>query len=99
MSALPEHAADVRRNADWLAALMEGMGMRTELVSNSGGPHPVVLGEWLGAGPSAPTLTIYGHYDVQPPDPLEEWLSPPFEPTVRDGAVYARGAADSKGQH
>ena len=99
VSALPEHAADVRRNAEWLAALMDGMGMRTELVSNSGGPHPVVLGEWLGAGRSAPTVTIYGHYDVQPPDPLEEWLSPPFEPSVRDGVVYARGAADSKGQH
>jgi acetylornithine deacetylase/succinyl-diaminopimelate desuccinylase-like protein len=89
----------VRRNAEWLAALMDGMGMRTELVSNSGGPHPVVLGEWLGAGAGQPTLTIYGHYDVQPPDPLEAWISPPFQPTVRDGVVFARGAADSKGQH
>ena len=89
----------MRRNAEWLAALMDGMGMRTELISNSGGPHPVVLGEWLGAGAGRPTLTVYGHYDVQPPDPLEEWISPPFEPTVRDGAVFARGAADSKGQH
>jgi acetylornithine deacetylase/succinyl-diaminopimelate desuccinylase-like protein len=89
----------VRRNAQWLADLLGDMGFRTELVSNDGGPHPVVLAERLDAGRARPTLTVYGHYDVQPPDPLQEWRSPPFEPTVRDGAVYARGAADSKGQH
>ncbi len=99
VSALPEHAADVRRNAEWLASLLAGHGFRTELVSNQGGPHPVVLAERLDAGPDRPILTVYGHYDVQPPDPLAEWDSPPFEPAVRDGAVYARGAADSKGQH
>lgn len=59
----------------------------------------MVLAERLDAGPDRPTLTVYGHYDVQPPDPLSEWLSPPFEPSLREGAVYARGAADSKGQH
>ena len=98
ISALPEHAADVRRNAEWLAELLGGHGFRVELVSNGGGPHPVVVAERLDA-PGAPTLTVYGHYDVQPPDPLEEWDSPPFEPAVREGVVYARGAADSKGQH
>lgn len=99
ISALPERAGDVRRNAEWLASLLEGIGFRVELERNTGGPHPVVLAERLDAGAGRPTLTVYGHYDVQPPDPLEEWQSPPFEPTVRDGAVYARGAADSKGQH
>lgn len=98
ISALPEHAGDVRRNAEWLAALLDGLGFRTELVANRGGPHPVVLAERLDR-PGAPTLTVYGHYDVQPADPIAEWESPPFEPAVRDGAVYARGAADSKGQH
>ena len=68
-------------------------------MSNSGGPHPVVLAERMDAVPGRPTVTVYGHYDVQPPDPVGEWLTPPFEPSVRDGAVYARGAADSKGQH
>ena len=99
VSALPEHAADIRRNAEWLGELLAGGGFRVELVSNAGGPHPVVLAERLDAGPGRPTLTVYGHYDVQPADPLEKWESPPFEPTVREGVVYARGAADSKGQH
>ena len=58
--------------------------------------HPLVLGEWLGA-PGAPTILVYGHYDVQPPDPLEKWLTPPFEPTVRDDRLYARGVSDDKG--
>ena len=89
----------MRRNAEWLASLLEDMGFRAELVANAGGPHPVVLAERLDAGLGRPTLTVYGHYDVQPPDPVGEWESPPFEPAVRDGAVYARGAADSKGQH
>jgi acetylornithine deacetylase/succinyl-diaminopimelate desuccinylase-like protein len=99
VSALPEHADDVGRNAAWLASLLAGMGFHTELVRNSGGPHPVVLAERLDAGADRPTLTVYGHYDVQPPDPLDEWESPPFEPTTRAGSVFARGAADSKGQH
>ncbi len=99
VSALPEHAGDVRRNARWLAGLLEELGFRCELVSNPGGTHPVVLAERMTAGRDRPTLTIYGHYDVQPPDPISEWESPPFEPAVREGVVYARGAADSKGQH
>jgi acetylornithine deacetylase/succinyl-diaminopimelate desuccinylase-like protein len=99
VSTAAEHAEDVRRNAEWLRDLLQSLGFQTELVSNAGGRHPVVLAERLDAGSGARTLTVYGHYDVQPPDPLSEWVSPPFEPTVREGAVYARGAADSKGQH
>jgi len=98
ISALPEHAADVRRNAEWLTGLLESHGFRVELVSNGGGPHPVVLAERLEAS-GRPTLTVYGHYDVQPADPIADWDSPPFEPAVREGVVFAQGAADSKGQH
>jgi acetylornithine deacetylase/succinyl-diaminopimelate desuccinylase-like protein len=60
--------------------------------------HPIVLGEWRGAGPDAPTVLIYGHYDVQPPEPLELWTTPAFEPEIRDGRIYARGSVDDKGQ-
>jgi acetylornithine deacetylase/succinyl-diaminopimelate desuccinylase-like protein len=98
VSTLPEHAADVRRNADWLRRRFDALGFRTSLTEVEGGLHPVLEAEWKGSG-GAPMLTIYGHYDVQPPDPLDEWESPPFEPTVRDGLVYARGAADNKGNH
>ena len=70
-------------------------GSKSELIETK--RHPIVYAEWLGA-PGKPTLLIYGHYDVQPPEPLEPWLSPPFEPTVRDGNLYARGATDDKGQ-
>jgi len=73
------------------------MGMTVEVADVPGGRHPVISAEWLGR-PGKPTLAIYGHYDVQPPDPLEEWVTPPFEPTIRDGRVYARGACDNKGQ-
>jgi acetylornithine deacetylase/succinyl-diaminopimelate desuccinylase-like protein len=98
VSALPEHRDDCRRAAGWLLDRVRGMGMDARLVDVIDGGNPVLVAEWLGR-PGAPTLTIYGHYDVQPPDPLDEWLTPPFEPTVRDGFVYARGADDNKAQH
>jgi acetylornithine deacetylase/succinyl-diaminopimelate desuccinylase-like protein len=96
ISALPEHAGDVRRAAEWAAAEMTRIGLhQVRLVETPG--NPVVYGEWLDA-PGAPTILFYGHYDVQPVDPLELWQSPPFEATVRDGEIFARGAADDKGQ-
>jgi acetylornithine deacetylase/succinyl-diaminopimelate desuccinylase-like protein len=98
VSALPDHRDDCRRAADWLVARLRGAGMEARLVDVHEGGHPVIVAEWLGR-PGAPTLTIYGHYDVQPPDPLDEWRTPPFEPTVRDGYVYGRGADDNKAQH
>jgi acetylornithine deacetylase/succinyl-diaminopimelate desuccinylase-like protein len=96
ISALPEHAADVRRCAEWTAAEMTRIGMHNVRLIETPG-HPVVYGEWLGAE-AAPTILFYGHYDVQPVDPVELWESPPFEATVRDGEIYARGSADDKGQ-
>ena len=93
----PAHADDVRRSAEHLAGLMEAAGLDTEVLAADGG-QPAVYGEWLGAGAGAPTITIYGHHDVQPADPLEEWTTPPFEPTVRDGCLHARGVSDDKGQ-
>jgi acetylornithine deacetylase/succinyl-diaminopimelate desuccinylase-like protein len=96
ISALPQHAGDVKRCADWCADEMRRIGLQNvRLVETPG--NPVVYGDWLGA-PGAPTLLFYGHYDVQPVDPLELWESPPFEATVRDGEIYARGSADDKGQ-
>src|SRR5262249_38770337 len=74
------------------------LGLDTSITDVVDGGHAVLRADWRGAG-EAPTLTMYGHYDVQPPDPLDEWESPPFEPTVRDGLVYARGSADNKGNH
>jgi acetylornithine deacetylase/succinyl-diaminopimelate desuccinylase-like protein len=98
VSALSEHRADCRRAADWLVDRLRRAGMTAEAVDMVPDGNPVVAAEWLGAGPDRPTLAIYGHYDVQPPDPLDEWTSPPFEPTVRDGVIYARGSDDNKGQ-
>ena len=96
VSALPAHAADCRRAAEWLRDELTGLGCTTvQLLEGDG--HPVVWAEGPRV-PGRPTLLVYGHYDVQPPDPLEEWTSPPFEPTVRGGRLYARGAADDKGQ-
>src|SRR5438477_3222063 len=96
ISALPEHAGDVRRCAEWCADEMRRVGLENVRLIDTPG-HPVVYGDWLNA-PDAPTILFYGHYDVQPVDPLNLWESPPFEATVRDGEIYARGAADDKGQ-
>lgn len=97
ISTQDEHAEDVRRCAAWLVDFMQSIGLKhCQLISTAG--HPVVYGDWLAAGPEAPTLLVYGHYDVQPVDPLEAWQSPPFEPTVRGDNLYARGATDDKGQ-
>ena len=97
VSTQPEHQADVQRAAEWVAGYLRRMGMPEVEVVPTGG-HPLAYGAWLGAGPDAPTLLVYGHYDVQPVDPLEEWQSPPFEPVVRGHYLYARGASDNKGQ-
>jgi acetylornithine deacetylase/succinyl-diaminopimelate desuccinylase-like protein len=96
ISALPEHAADCRRAAQWLVDEMRRIGLQRVEVAETGG-HPIAYGEWLGA-PGAPTVLVYGHYDVQPVDPLELWERGPFEPLVKDGRILARGAADDKGQ-
>jgi acetylornithine deacetylase/succinyl-diaminopimelate desuccinylase-like protein len=96
ISALPQHSADVRRAADWTAQALRNAGMQSVKVVETPG-HPAVFGEWLGA-PGKPTILFYGHYDVQPVDPVDLWTTPPIEATVRDGEIYARGAADDKGQ-
>ena len=96
VSARSEHNGDTREAANWVAARMQDAGLTASVVDTPG--HPVVLGEWRGAGAAAPTLLIYGHYDVQPPEPLDEWVSPAFEPTIREGNLFARGASDDKGQ-
>ncbi len=97
VSAKSEHRGDTARAAEWLAERMREAGLTTvEVIPTSG--HPVVLGEWRGAPAGAPTLLLYGHYDVQPAEPLDEWHTPPFEPTVRDGKLFARGSVDDKGQ-
>jgi acetylornithine deacetylase/succinyl-diaminopimelate desuccinylase-like protein len=93
---LSEHAEDVQRAAAFVAERLERMGIENVEVSPTAG-HPVVYGDWLHAE-GAPTVLVYGHYDVQPVDPLDLWSRPPFEPVVADGRVYARGAADDKGQ-
>ena len=98
VSALPEYREDVRRNARWLIERLERIGFKTSLTDVAGGRHPVLQAD-LDVDPKLPRLTIYGHYDVQPADPVELWTTPPFEPTVRDGRVFARGAADNKGNH
>ncbi|MEK9180383.1 MAG: dipeptidase [Patescibacteria group bacterium] len=96
VSALSEHKADIWRCAEWLENHLRGIGFpRVEIFETSG--HPIVYAEWL-VDPSKPTVLSYGHYDVQPPDPLNEWTSPPFEPAIREGHIYARGTSDDKGQ-
>jgi acetylornithine deacetylase/succinyl-diaminopimelate desuccinylase-like protein len=96
ISTLPEHKGDCRRAAEVLAAELARIGMENARLIEAEG-HPLVYAEWLHAA-GKPTALFYGHYDVQPTDPLDEWLSPPFEPTERDGNLYARGAVDDKGQ-
>jgi acetylornithine deacetylase/succinyl-diaminopimelate desuccinylase-like protein len=96
ISALPEHAGDVRRCAEWCADEMRRVGLQNVQLFETPG-NPVVYADWLGAE-NAPTILFYGHYDVQPVDPLALWQSPPFEATIRDGEIFARGAADDKGQ-
>jgi acetylornithine deacetylase/succinyl-diaminopimelate desuccinylase-like protein len=96
ISALPQHAADVKRCAEWCADEMRRIGLQNVRLLDTPG-NPVVYGDWLGAA-GAPTILFYGHYDVQPVDPLNLWESPPFEATIRDGEIYARGSADDKGQ-
>jgi len=92
----PRHNQDTERCARFVADLMRKAGIqRTEIFRTPG--HPIVYGEWCNA-PGRPTVLVYGHYDVQPVDPLELWVSPPFEPAVRNGEIYARGSADDKGQ-
>ena len=96
VSTLPEHVPDVRRAAEFVADSMKTAGLENiEIIATA--KHPLVYADWLHA-PGKPTVLCYGHYDVQPPDPLDEWISPPFEPVVRDGNLYARGSADDKGQ-
>jgi acetylornithine deacetylase/succinyl-diaminopimelate desuccinylase-like protein len=95
ISTLPENKPDVRRAAEFALAELRAAGLAGELIEGEG--NPLVYAEWLRA-PGKPTILFYGHYDVQPPDPLDEWKSPPFEPEVRGEDIFARGAADDKGQ-
>src|SRR3954452_11359770 len=95
ISTLSEHKPDIRRAADFARDELRAAGLQAELIEGDG--NPLVYAEWLGAA-GKPTVLFYGHYDVQPPDPLDEWKSPPFEPEVRGENIYARGAVDDKGQ-
>ena len=98
ISTQPERSADVRRAAEWLVDGLRHSGMENVQIIETD-LHPLVYGDWLHAGESAPTVLVYGHYDVQPPEPLDLWKSPPFEPELRDDDyIYARGASDDKGQ-
>jgi acetylornithine deacetylase/succinyl-diaminopimelate desuccinylase-like protein len=102
VSTAPEHADDVRRAAEFVAEGLRAAGMEGVRLIETSTPtrngHPLVYAEWLHAGADKPTVLLYGHYDVQPAEPLDEWKSPPFEPEERNGNLYARGAVDDKGQ-
>jgi acetylornithine deacetylase/succinyl-diaminopimelate desuccinylase-like protein len=95
VSAKSDHNADTRRAAEWVKSSLDRIGVPAKIYPTAG--HPVVVGEWREAE-GAPTVLIYGHYDVQPPEPLDLWTSPAFEPTLRNGNIYARGSVDDKGQ-
>jgi acetylornithine deacetylase/succinyl-diaminopimelate desuccinylase-like protein len=96
ISTLSEHKPDIQRAAEFVRSELERAGLQqAELIEGDG--NPLVYAEWLGA-PGKPTVLFYGHYDVQPPDPLDEWKTPPFEPDIRNNNIYARGSADDKGQ-
>ncbi|MGQ0815627.1 MAG: dipeptidase [Gemmatimonadota bacterium] len=96
VSARSEHKQDTQKAANWFADRTREIGMQVKVHETKG--HPIVAAEWRAAGPKAPTVLIYGHYDVQPPEPLDLWQTPPFEPAIRDGRIYARGSVDDKGQ-
>ena len=96
VSSDPGHRGDMHRCAAWLADHLSRIGFDEARVLDTGG-HPAVCGHWLRA-PGRPTVLVYGHYDVQPADPIREWSTPPFQPAVRGGRIYGRGAADDKGQ-
>src|ERR1700737_3359932 len=96
ISTLTEHKSDVQKAAEFVAAELRPIGMNNvEIIPTKG--HPLLYADWLHA-PGKPTVLMYAHYDVQPPDPLDEWQTPPFEPTERNNNIYARGAVDDKGQ-
>src|SRR5437868_1334843 len=95
VSAKSEHNGDTKRAAEWVKLSLDRIGVTAKIYPTAG--HPIVVGEWRNA-PGAPTVLIYGHYDVQPAEPLDLWTSPAFEPTVRDGKIFARGSVDDKGQ-
>jgi acetylornithine deacetylase/succinyl-diaminopimelate desuccinylase-like protein len=97
ISTFPEYKAEVNRAADWLAQKLTAIGMENAQIIPTPG-HPVVYADWLHAGPTAPTVIVYGHYDVQPADPLDEWLTPPFEPTIVGDNIFGRGTTDDTGQ-
>ena len=97
ISTLSEHKADIRRAAEFAREELSRAGLAAELIEDQGDGNPLVYAEWLQA-PGKPTILFYGHYDVQPPDPLDEWKSPPFDPEVRGDDIFARGACDDKGQ-
>ena len=97
ISSDPQAKADMQRAAEWVAGQLRGMGIENVAIMPTSG-HPVVYGDWLKAGADRPTVLVYGHYDVQPADPLELWATPAFEPTEKGENLYGRGASDMKGQ-